>query len=60
MSDKAIPENGEASKYVPDCYKDQEMCNKAVDNYFHALKFISECYKTQKCVTKLLILILLQ
>ena len=32
MCDKAILENGGTLKYVRDCYKNQEMCNKAVDN----------------------------
>ena len=41
-------ENGGALKFILDCYKNQEMCNKAVDNYPHALKFVPECYKTQK------------
>ena len=26
--DKAILENGETLKSVPECYKNQEMCNK--------------------------------
>ena len=40
MYDKAIVENGATLKFVPDCYKNQEMCNKAVDNYPHALEFV--------------------
>ena len=47
MCDKAILENVE-TKSVPDCYKNQEMCNKAVDNCPHALDYVPECYKTQK------------
>ena len=39
MCDKAILENGGTLKFVPDCYKNQEMCNKAVDNY----SIISSC-----------------
>ena len=42
MNDKAILEDGETLKYVPDCYKNQEMCNKAVDNYPHALELVPE------------------
>ena len=53
MCAKAILENGGKLKSVPDCYKNQEMCNKAVDNYSHAIRF-------KKCVIKLLILTLLQ
>ena len=37
MFDKAIREIGEILKFVPNCYKNQEMCNEAVDNYLHAL-----------------------
>ena len=48
MYDKAIVENGGTLKFVPDCYKNQEMCNKAVDNYPHALEYAPECYKIEK------------
>ena len=37
MPHKATPENAGTLKYVPDCYKNQEMCNKAVNNYPYAL-----------------------
>ena len=37
MCDKAIQENSGTLKCVSDCYKKQEICNKAVDNYRHAL-----------------------
>ena len=37
MCDKAILGNGGTLKSVSDCYKNQEMYNKAVDNYPHAL-----------------------
>ena len=30
MSDKAILKSAGTLKYVPDCYKNQEMCYKAV------------------------------
>ena len=40
--DKVILENGEASVFVPDCYKYQKMCNKALDNYPHALEANSQ------------------
>ena len=32
MYDKAILANGGTFKSVSDCYKNQEMCNKASDN----------------------------
>ena len=50
MRDKTILENGGTLNSVPDCYKNQEMGNKAVDSYPHTLEFISECSKTQKNV----------
>ena len=59
MCDKAILENSGMLKSVPDCYKNQEMCNKAVDIYPYALEFVLECDKSQKECIKLLILILL-
>ena len=48
MCYKAILENGETLKSVPDSYKNQEMYNKVVDNYSHASEFFPECQKTQK------------
>ena len=32
MCDKAILENDGTLESVPDCYKNQQMCDKAVDN----------------------------
>ena len=52
MCDKVILENGETLKSVPDCYKNQQICNEATDNYLHALEFVSECYKTQEMCDK--------
>ena len=43
MCDKSIIENGETLKSVPDCYKNQEICNKVVENHPHALKFVPKC-----------------
>ena len=43
MCDNAILENVD-----PDCYKSQQICDKAVDNYCNALKFVPEFYKTHK------------
>ena len=33
-------------KFVPDCCKNQKMCNKAFDNYIYALEFVPDCYET--------------
>ena len=43
MCDKTVLENHGTWKSVPQCYKNQEMCNKVVDNYPHSLKFVPEC-----------------
>ena len=45
MCDKAILENSETLKSVPNCYKDQQLCGKAVDNYPHALELGPKLYK---------------
>ena len=37
---------------VPECYKNQQICDKAVGNYPHPFQFISECYKTQEMCDK--------
>ena len=53
MCDQTILENGGTLKSVPDCHKNQKMCNKAVYNYHHALAFFFFfCYKTQKMCDK--------
>ena len=36
MCDKAILENFRMLEFVPDCYKNQQRCDKAVDSYTHA------------------------
>ena len=41
MCNKVILENGGTLRSVPDCYKNQEMCNKAVGNYCHTLRIFS-------------------
>ena len=46
MCDNAVLEIG-ILESVRDCYKTQQMYNKAVDNYLHALEFVRECYKAQ-------------
>ena len=43
MCNKAFLENGGTEESVPECYKIQQMCDKAVDNYPHALKYIRDC-----------------
>ena len=48
MSDKDVLENGRTLKFVSDCYKNQQMCDKTLDNYSHTLEFLPDCYITQK------------
>ena len=38
--------------FVPNCYKNQKMCNKAIANYAHVWEFVPNCYKTQKVFNK--------
>ena len=45
---KAIPDDRGTLDSVPECYKHQQMCDKAVDNYPHALKFVFYCFMTKK------------
>ena len=52
MCDRVILENGGTLMFVPDCYKNQKICNKAADNYPHALEFVPDCFKTQKMCNK--------
>ena len=40
MRDKAILEIDGTLQFVPDCYKNQIMCNQAVDNYAHNLEYV--------------------
>ena len=48
VADKVSLENSRTLKWVPDCYKNQEMCNKTVDNYPIALDFVPESFMRQK------------
>ena len=52
MWDKAILEIGGTSESVPNCYKIQEICNKAADKYPHALNLVLKCYITRKMCDK--------
>ena len=52
MGGKAVLESGGTFTSVPDCYKNQGMCNKAVDNYPPALEFVPECIMTQEMYNK--------
>ena len=36
MCDKVIIKNGGMLRFIPDCYKDQQLCYNAADNYAHA------------------------
>ena len=53
MCNKTILENGGTSESVSNCYKNQEIWNKAVDNYPHALEFLPDYYMTQEMCNKI-------
>ena len=53
MFDKAILEKGGTSGPVPECNKNQQICDKAIDSYPHASKFVFDCYMIQNFVIKL-------
>ena len=52
MYDKSNLENSVTLEYLPDCHKNQEICNKTVDNYPYALKLASNCYIIPKLCHK--------
>ena len=43
MCVKVILENGGMLKFIPDCYKNQKMCDKTVNNYAHELEYVPVC-----------------
>ena len=48
MCDKVILENGGMTTFIPNCYKNQKMCDKAIDYYYsRALELVLDYYKTQ-------------
>ena len=52
MCNKVILENGCMLRFIPDCYKNEKICDKDVDCYSYALKFVPDCYKTQAMCDK--------
>ena len=48
MCDKAVDNYPHVLRFVPDCYKTQEMCDKAVNRCFLAFIYIPDRYKTQQ------------
>ena len=59
MCDKAVDTHPTILKFVPDCYKTQEICDKAVNRWFflYVILFLIGM-KLEKCVTELLLKIL--
>ena len=48
---KDIFENGGTLQSVPNCYKNQQICDinqQILDNYLQVLKCVAKCYKAQK------------
>ena len=56
MYKKVLDNYSHALQFVPDCYKTQNMCNRAVYIYPSAIQCIPKCCKIEKRVIKLLIL----
>ena len=52
MYDKIILENRGMFGFIPDCCKNQKMCDKTADNYSDTLIFVTDCHKTQKMCHK--------
>ena len=48
MCNKAVDAHPPTIKYVPECYKTQEMCNKAVLKWCFVFDSIADQYKTQE------------
>ena len=46
-ANEVILESSVTLMFVPNCYKNQQICNKAVDDYDHVLEFVPDCHKTQ-------------
>ena len=53
MSSRGLEDALENKKYLlGDCYKSQEICNKAVENYSHALEYVPQCFMTENVCDK--------
>ena len=48
MCNKAVDTHPSTIKFVPECYKTQEMCFEAVNGCFLVFDSITDQYKTQK------------
>ena len=46
MCNKAVDNYPNALKFVPECYKTQEMCDKVVNTHSSTIQFVPECYNT--------------
>ena len=52
MCNKAVENYAQSFEFVPDCYKTQELCNKAI-NTSSAIQFVLACYKAQEIIDKI-------
>ena len=48
MCDEAVDTHPSTIKFVPECYRTQEMCYKAVNKCFFVLDSILDRFKTQE------------
>ena len=53
MCDKAVYDNPNALKFVPDRYKTPEMYGKAVYDFLPTFHFFPDCFVTSKMIKKL-------
>ena len=58
MSNKAVDTHPSTIKFVPECYKAQEMDDKAISRCFLYLILFLSGIKLKKCVTELFLKIL--
>ena len=48
VGERAVEKQHSSFKFVPDCFKTQDMCNKAVRKDIPLLKFVSDRFKIQE------------
>ena len=52
MCNQTVNNYADALEYVPECFKTQDIYDKAVDNYPSAIQCVPECFKTQEMFDK--------
>ena len=52
MCNEAMPVNSDSSELVPNCFKIQEMCDKAVERRSYVFQFTTDRHKTKEMCKK--------